>query len=187
MLSWKKSRWPVAAGIGLAVGLVWGGLLPNTPLHAVSTDRADTYAIATGPVDTEVEALYLLDFLTGDLGAFVLGKQAGIWSGRFVCNVARDLGVDSQKNPQFMMVTGIAGLRRFGGSRQQPSSAVCYVAEVTSGRLAAYAIPWSVNQYNAGQQQGGPLRLVGVIPFRPAAGAGPGTATGAVKGREEKE
>ena len=62
-------------GMGLALGLVLSGLWPHTPLHAVSTDRGETYAIATGPVDNEVEAVYFLDFLTGDLGAIVLGRQ----------------------------------------------------------------------------------------------------------------
>jgi hypothetical protein len=187
MFHGKKSRWPVGMGIGLAVGLVLSGLLPNTPLHAVSTDRADTYAMATGPVDSEVEAVYLLDFLTGDLGALVLGRQPGVWSGRFVCNVSRDLGIEPGKNYKFLMVTGMAGLRRMGGSRQQFSSAVCYVAEITSGRVAAYTIPWSPPMFAAGQQQAGQLRLVGVTPFRQATGAGPGTAAGAVKGREKEK
>ena len=99
--------------------------------------------MATGPVDAEVEAVYLLDFLTGDLGAMVLGKQPRTWTGFFKTNVAADLALDPQKNPKFLMVTGMAGLRRAGGSRQQPSSAVCYVAEITSGKIVAYAIPWS--------------------------------------------
>jgi hypothetical protein len=190
MVHWKKLRWPVAMGIGLAVGLVLGGFWPYTPLHAVSTDRVDTYAMATGPVDTEVEAVYFLDFLTGDLVAMVLGKQPGTWTGLFRTNVSADLGVDPQKNPKYMMVTGVAGLRRMGGTRVQPSSAVCYVGEVTSGRVVAYAVPWTPNMYNAGQTQGGALRLVGPpAHFRQGAGTGPGIgpAGGTPKVREKKE
>ena len=153
MTEWKRSRWPITTGIGLVVGLVLSGFWPNTPLHAVSTDRVDTYAIATGPVDSEVEAVYFLDFLTGDLAALVLGRKPGAWSGFFRTNVSTDLAVDPQKNPKFLMVTGVAGLRRAGGTRQQPSSAVCYVAEVSSGKVAAYAIQWSPTMYAAGQQQ----------------------------------
>jgi hypothetical protein len=175
MAQWQKLRWPAAMAIGLAAGLVLSGFWPYTPLHAVSTDRADTFAVATGPVDTKVEAVYFLDFLTGDLGALVLGETGGVWSGFFSYNVSRDLAVDPQKNPKFMMVTGMATIRRAGGTRQQPSNAVCYVAEINSGLVAAYAIPWSPNAYNAGQVQSG--RLVRVGPptmFRAASGAGPG-------------
>jgi hypothetical protein len=185
MVHWTRFRWPVAAGIGLVVGLVLSGFCPYTPLHAVSTDRTDTYAIATGPVDAEVEAVYLLDFLTGDLTAVVLGKQPGAWSGFFRRNVSADLTIDPQKNPKYMMVTGMAGLRRAGGTRVQPSNAVCYVAEVGSGKLAAYAVPWSPSQFSAGQMQTAPLVLVSATHFRQPAGAAPGG--GAFKGRDQSE
>ena len=79
-----------------------------------------------------------------------------------------DLGIDSQKNPKFMMVTGMAALRRSGGSPCNPSSAVCYVAEVTSGKVAAYAIPWSPPMYAASQVQNGSLVLVAATQFRQA-------------------
>jgi len=116
-----------------------------------------------------------LDFLTGDLEAVVLGKQPRTWTGFFKTNVAADLGLDPQKNPKFMLVTGMVGLRRAGGTRQQPSSAACYVAEITSGKIVAYAIPWSPPMYSAGQMQTGPLVVVGLpIRFRQAAGAGSG-------------
>jgi hypothetical protein len=189
MLSRRRPRWPVAMGVGLAIGLAMSGLLPNTPLHAVSTDRADTYVMATGPVDADVEAVYFLDLLTGDLGAMVLGRQPGAWSGRFFTNVARDLGVDPQKNSKYLMVTGVAGLRQAGGSRQRWSSAMCYVAEITSGRVAAYGIPWSPPMHAAGQAQGGQLKCVGVAAFRQAAGTGPGLSPsgGTLKGREKEK
>ncbi len=183
MFHWTKFHWPAAMGVGLVLGLILSGLWPHTPLHAVSTDHGETYAIATGPVDNEVEAIYFLDFLTGDLGAVVLGRQPRTWTGFFHTNVSADLGVDPQKNPKFLMATGMAALRRGGGSRLQPSNAVCYVAEVTSGKVAAYAIPWSPPMYSANQIQSGALVLVAATPFRQS-GHGPGAAPGAAKGRE---
>lgn len=187
MLSGKKGLWPIATAMGLVAGLVLGGVWPYTPLHAVSTDRTDTYAIATGPVDAEVEAIYFLDFLTGDLGALVLGKKPLTWTGFFKANVSADLAIDPQKNPKFLMVTGVNGLRRAGGSRQQPSTAVCYVAEVTSGKVAAYAIPWQPPLYAAGQVQTAPLVMVGATHFRQGAGGtgvGPGAATSKAREKE---
>ncbi len=187
MVHWTRFRWFTALGMGLALGLVLSGLWPHTPLHAVSTDRGETYAIATGPVDNEVEAVYFLDFLTGDLGAIVLGRQPRTWTGYFRTNVSADLAVDPQKNPKFLMVTGMAALRRSGGARAQPSNAICYVAEVTSGKVAAYAIPWSPPMYAANQVQNGSLVMVAATQFRQT-GLGPGAAPGAAKGRErEKE
>jgi hypothetical protein len=155
-------------------GLILGGFWPHTPLYAVATDRIDTFAMATGPLDDKVEAVYFLDFLTGDLTAVVLGVQPGTWTGYFHTNVSSDLGVDPQRNPKFMMVTGIVNLRRGGGSRQQPGVAMCYVAEVTSGKVAAYTVPWSPSMFSAGQPQNGPLVRVGVTRFRQTLGEGPG-------------
>jgi hypothetical protein len=179
MTRWKRYRWLAAAAIGLLGGLALSGFWPHTPLYAVATDRVDTFGMATGPVDSEVEAVYLLDFLTGDLTALVLGKQPRTWTGMFRTNVAAELGIDAQRNPKFMMVTGVCALRRAAGGRQQPSSSMCYVAELTSGTVAAFAVPWSPSQYSAGQPQSGALVCVGKTQFRQAMGAGPSTGPGA--------
>ena len=73
------------------------------------------------------------------------------------------------------MVTGMANLRRAGGTRVQPSNAMCYVAEITSGKVAAYAIPWSPPMYAANQVQNGSLYMVAATQFRQT-GVGPGLA-----------
>jgi hypothetical protein len=179
MTRWKQYRWLVAVVVGVLGGFALSGFWPHTPLYAVATDRVDTFGMATGPVDSEVEAVYFLDFLTGDLRAVVMGKQPNTWTGFYQGNVAADLGIDPQQNPKYLMVTGICSIRRSGGARLQPSSALCYVAELTSGQVAAYAIPWSPSMYAAGQPQNAPLKCVGVTRFRQAMGAGPGAAPGA--------
>jgi hypothetical protein len=188
MVRSRQYRWLVAVGIGLLGGLILSGLWPNTPLYAVATDRVETFAVATGPVDPDVEAVYFLDLLTGDLTALVLGKQPTMWTGYFHTNVAADLAIDPQRNAKYLMVTGVVALRRSGGTRQQPSSAMCYVAEVTSGKVAAYAIPWSPSMYAAGQPQSDRFRLAGVTSFRQAFGGAPGATPGAVPpgGRKAK-
>ena len=128
--------------IGLVVGLAIGGLWPHTPLHAVATDRYDTFAIATGPVDEDVEAIFFLDFLTGNLSARVL-NQAGVFAGFYEYNVLAHLGVKPNKTPRYLMITGVADIQRAGGSQVRPSRCVVYVAEVNSGAVAAYAVPWN--------------------------------------------
>ena len=191
MVRGTHSRWLIVLAIGMLGGMVLSGLWPQSPLYAVATDRIESFAMATGYVEPDIEAVYFLDFLTGDLSAVVLGKQRGTWSGFFYTNVSADLGIDQQKNPKYMMVTGTAYLRRAGGSRQQPSNAMCYVAEVTTGKVAAYAIPWASSMYSAGQPQKGQLVPMGVTQFRAPMGGGPGTGMGtppagpALKGRGE--
>lgn len=133
------ARWLMLLG-GLVIGLIVGGLWPQSKLHAVATDRGETFAIATGHVDEEVEAIYFLDFLTGDLRAAVLGRN-NKFQGAFQYNVLADFKIDPAKNPKFMMVTGINQTRR-GAGAAQISSSVVYVAEITTGQCAAYGIPW---------------------------------------------
>jgi hypothetical protein len=75
-----------------------------------------------------------------------------------------------------MMVTGIVTLRRAGGSQLQPSAATCYVAELTTGKVAAYVVPWSPSMYKSGQPQSGAMALVGVTRFRMVVGGGDNAA-----------
>ena len=164
-------------GLGLAGGLILCGIWPQAPLHAVATDRVDTFAIATGFVDDGVEAVYFLDFLTGDLNAVVLGRQGRMFTARYGANVLAHLGVDASKNPKYMMVTGAADMRRgVGGTQLSPS--VVYVAEVTTGSVAAYAIPWTKAAFSTGRvMPPQPLVPLAATKFRNAA-AGLGGPTG---------
>jgi hypothetical protein len=156
----RSMVWGLGIGIGLGAiaGLLLGGGWPQTPLHATATDRTDSFAMASGLVDENVEAVYFLDFLTGDLNAVVMGRQSGHFTSYFKCNVAADMGIDNAKSPRYMMITGSVDLRR--SSRLQYSQCVVYVAEVTTGKVAAYAIPWS-----SGLQQGGQGGVQPLVPI----------------------
>jgi len=63
------------------------------------------------------------------------------------------------------MVTGMANIRR-GGGQLQPSASLVYVAEVTQGKIAAYAIPWAPQLHNAGKPMQSQMVLIAVAPFR---------------------
>ncbi len=142
-------------GIGIVIGLVIGGVLPHAPLHATATDRQDTFAIATGMVDDGIEAVYMLDFLTGDLRAAVLNPNSRTFSSTFQRNIAPDLKVEAGKNPRYLMVSGAVDLRGGAGGGQFGNSAL-YVAELSTGNMGVYALPWaqrrlgSPNQSNDG-------------------------------------
>ncbi len=69
-------------------------------------------------------------------------------------------------------VTGMAATRR-GAARMQPSVAMVYVAEITTGNVAAYAVPWSKGDWAAGRMIGPmPLARMAVTKFRAAAAGG---------------
>ena len=83
-------------------------------------------------------------------------------------NILKDLGANPSGNPQYLMVTGVANIRR-GRSRVRPSAAVIYVAELTTGKVGAYAIPWAPERHNAGATFSGSLVRLDVTQFRAAA------------------
>jgi len=159
---------PTGLGIGLVIGLLFAGYWPNVPIHGVATDRSDGFAIATGSCDDSVEAVYFLDFATGDLSAAVVSKQNGRFNAFYTHNVAADLGINPGKPPRFVLATGTVDLRRSGGKTNALSRSLVYVAEKESGKVAAYAIPWSSSAWNAGQTMRGQFTLLDVGRFRGA-------------------
>lgn len=150
---------------GVAIGMAIGLFRPQTTIHAVATDRVDNCAMATGPLDDDTEALFYLDFLSGELRATALSPIARKFFASFSANVNNDLGVDIAKHPKYLMVTGNSIFRR-GGGQVQPGNSVVYVAELTSGKVAVYAVPWSQAYAGAGRQIHAPLVLLDVYPMR---------------------
>ncbi len=164
-LQHNRTAWLAA---GVVLGLVAGAFLPHTPSFAVGTDRQTTFAICTGPLDDDLEAVYFLDFLTGDLRAAVLSLQTGRFTGFFDYNIARDLAADQGKTPRYAMVTGLADLRQNAGNVRL-SNSILYVTEGSSGKLAAYAIPWNRGRAGATQPYRGSLMPVDITKLRTAA------------------
>lgn len=95
MKPWMQSR-PAWLSMGVLLGLVVGlnisGIWPSIPLHATATQGLDKFAIATGLVDDTVEAIYFLDFLTGDLWAAVINPKSGKFNALYKRNIAADFG-----------------------------------------------------------------------------------------------
>ena len=142
MMANARTTWML---LGLVVGLVGGVILagrwPQVPVYAVATHGQDNFAICTGPMDENVEGIFTLDSVTGELKAAVLNVQSRRFNTLFEYNVTRDLPVTGSKNPQYRIVSGITNVRQVVSAGQLARS-VIYVAEVTSGRVMAYGIPW---------------------------------------------
>jgi hypothetical protein len=155
-------------GIGLVIGLVIGlnleGLWPTAPLHASATHGIDKFAIATGLVDNSVEALYFLDFLTGDMRAAVINPKTGKFNSFFTRNIANDFK-GAGRNSGYLLVTGSVNMPR-GSNNFQYAQSIVYVAEAGTGMVAAYTIPWNSSLQAAGKSQYGEFQPLDVKPFR---------------------
>jgi hypothetical protein len=172
----------------LLLGLCLGGFFPHTPLHSTATDRSESFLVATGMVDESVEAVYLLDCLTGDLRGAVLGKSSGGFTGIFNypgAKLMQDFGLDPTANPKFLMVTGLADLRT--GQQNTLGSSVVYVIEISSGKICAYALPWNRTRWIARMPIATELVPVGTMVFRAQMPTGPAPKIGGVKAGREKD
>jgi hypothetical protein len=117
-------------------------------------------AMATGYIDEEVEGVYILDYLTGDLQCFVLNPRSGTWGGQFKYNVISDLGVQQGKDPNYVMVTGQVQFKGRTGA-QTPAMCAVYVADANTGNFAAYGLWWNRNMSAGAAVQQGTLNLLG--------------------------
>src|SRR5262245_4881338 len=82
---------------GVVIGLNVAGWWPQVPLHAVATHGQENFAICTAPMDDDVEAVFILDDVTGDLKAAALNVQMRRFNTFFEYNVLRDLPTTSGK------------------------------------------------------------------------------------------
>jgi hypothetical protein len=190
----RRQSWLVWLALGAIGGLAATGVWPTAPLHAVATDHGENFAIATGLVDDSgVEALYVLDFVTGNLKGAVLSNlmSSGGFQTTWEANVLADLTksvtvlnakvkqenamrrtkglparpeVQVPQSPRYMLVTGTSDLRR-GSARVRPSRSVVYVAEATTGVVLVYVAPWAPEQHSNNTPYSAPMALLAVEQF----------------------
>jgi hypothetical protein len=129
-------------------------------VRADSAVSNDSFAMATGPVDEDVDGVMTLDFLSGELQCAVLNRRTGKFGGLFKANVAADLGV--AQNTNYLMTAGRVNMPG------QVGNSVIYVMDTSSGNFAAYGIPWRSDLASARRPQGGALALVDVGKARNA-------------------
>jgi len=161
----RSVLWPAAA---LLLGLAAGSMLPHSPLHAVATDSNDAFIIATGPLDENVEGLYLLDCLTGNLMVTVPTRVGNGFAGGFRYNILADFNVNPAQKPRFLMVTGGINLAVPTGAGNQafPGMTMLYIAEITTGRAVVYGTFWEKNNWRAGRAVQMALRPLANMPIR---------------------
>jgi len=133
----------------MALGMVLGGHAglwqPLPKVSAVTSQSDESFAVCTVPLDPSVEGFFMLDFETGDLSGGVLNPGTAQFAAAYKHNVLRDLGFKAgqAKNPKFLLVSGVAELRRGGTTF---ASSVLYITDSSTGTTAAYGIPWNAQQ-----------------------------------------
>ena len=163
----------VAVGIGMLIGVNSANSearrsAKDTRLHAAAANGGKSLAMATGKIDDDVEGLFVLDFLTGDLYCLVVSPRAlgAGFIGQFKTNILRDLGLEKGKSPDYILTTGnVRALR--GGGAAKPAACIAYVGDGNSGNVAAYMIAWNPNMAAAGRPQIGGMITVAKGKARP--------------------
>ena len=92
--------------------------------------------------------------------------KTGKFNAYYTRNIAADFGPVT-KNPRYLMVTGFADMPR-GRSNFQFAKSIVYVAEASSGQVAAYSIPWNSTLQAAGKSQQGEFQPLDMAQFRTA-------------------
>ncbi|MDA7978420.1 MAG: hypothetical protein MPJ50_06580 [Pirellulales bacterium] len=131
---------------GLLLAFAAGDFLLSDKSGAASTgDRSKDVIMCTGPIDSDGEGIFILDTVTGDLKGWVLDSRSGKFTTGYAINVLEPLGINLNSNPDFSMVTGHQTFRPSRG-QSQSASMVIYIAESTTGNVAAFGVPWTSNR-----------------------------------------
>jgi hypothetical protein len=129
------------AGFVITCGALAVWLWNARPAHAAGSTQNEKLCLCTGQLDGGGEVVYVLDALTGDLKAFTM-HQNGKFNASYYRNILQDFRLDKETaKPQFTMVTGQEQFSRRGPVT--PINSVLYVAEATSGKMAAYTLVWN--------------------------------------------
>ncbi len=169
--------WILCAGVGLGVVILsfvfWiftelheGNPIGNGPhfigVQATASASNGSFSAATGRIDEDVEGLFLLDPLTGELSCYILNVFNLQFTTEFrYKNVLQDLGMEKNQQASLLLLTGIVNFKLKQG-REKPSAAIVYVVDSATGNFAAYAVPWTKNFHTSSQKKfhTGSLRLL---------------------------
>lgn len=155
----KRLMWML---LGLVAGLGIASLWPHEQAKASATDRDAQFAMATCAISAQSnqEAVFVLDFLTGSLKGAILGAD-GVFANFFIRDLAADFELDPKKEAHYCIVSG--GHQLAGAGPVPPAASVLYIGELTSGRIAAYGFNF---RDGVVAERPVPLVLLHSFPFR---------------------
>ncbi len=162
-------------GLGLIVALatgigVWAGTSlaskqfnqqPSpTALRAATAARSNSLSMATGLIDGNVEGLYILDHLSGNLQCWLMNSRTGAIGGVYKANVASALASDKGGEPDYVMTTGSFNWTGGNVQNQQVGQSIVYVADANNGKVVGYSLSYNRTLIQRGEVQGGNLMPV---------------------------
>ncbi|MEE2825805.1 MAG: hypothetical protein VYE64_04170 [Planctomycetota bacterium] len=158
-----------ALGVGFALSVAgsdWvadsGSELPIV-LQADTASSGKSLAMATGLIDTEdnVEGLFVLDRLSGNLQCWVMNSQTGGIAAIYTAQPAIDMGLEKGGEVDYVMTTGRMNFQRMGRAGNMiPAGCVCYVGDGNSGNVVGYSVRFNRQAALRGGGQGGQMTLV---------------------------
>ncbi len=150
---------------GLVAGISIATIWPHEPLSASTADRNEKFGMITAPVTGTTEAVFVIDYLTGRLTGALMNRtrQGTAFVNFYYRNLAEDFKVGASGTPYYAVSSGFAEIPNSGGNQWGQSA--LYVAELTSGKVGAYAIPYSITQKALPPV---PLVPIDSFPFREA-------------------
>ncbi|GAB4151450.1 MAG: hypothetical protein Tsb009_26870 [Planctomycetaceae bacterium] len=151
--------------VGLIAGLGVSYFWPHEPALATGNDRDAKFGMLTTPMAPNVEGVFVLDYLTGQMTGAVLNSATGKFNHVYLRNVAVDFNVDPKAQPHYAFVAGQAALPRRVGV--VPGASVIYVGELSSGKVLAYGMNYPRTTRAVPPQK---FILFGAFPFREAVG-----------------
>jgi hypothetical protein len=127
-------------------------------LQADSAASGKSMSLATGNINGDVEALFILDHLTADLQCWLLNPKTGDVGGIYKTNVAGMVTGD-KGDADFVMTTGAF---YFDGAKGGvlPAQSIVYIAEGNSGKVAGFSFNYNRSEIQRGIVQTGELTLV---------------------------
>jgi hypothetical protein len=154
-------------GVGVYVGnrLAQDRQIQNMPpieLKAGTSARTKSMSMATGLIEPNVEGLYVLDHLTGNLQCWLLNNRTGQVGGIYRASAATDLAVGGGKagKPEYMMTTGNFFFQGGLPGNDAPSQSVCYVGDASTGNVVGYGVVYNKQAVQRGMVQQGFLKVV---------------------------
>jgi hypothetical protein len=132
--------------VGFVVGYAVASYWPHEPLQASTSDRNEKFAMVTAPLQLGSEGVFVLDFLTGRIWGAALGRtrNRSLFLQIYHRNIADDFKIDANAEPFYAITSGGADIPNAAGV--QYAGSALYVAEMNSGKVAAYAIPYQITQ-----------------------------------------
>jgi len=145
---------------GLALGLAVSYFVPHEPAYANTVDRDTQFAMITIPIGVSaagindpMDAVFILDFLTGQLKGAALNRQIGKFRSFYFRDLSKDFEVDGDTDPHYCLSSGYAQVPNQAGVAM--ASGMLYIGELSSGMVIGYSFPWQETGTN------------GVVPLIP--------------------